>query len=288
LQLSDGTTLSLNWAKKDRWEGGGKGAGEDGAGIEGNDNSRKRGRDEGGILHIPSPPNPDIRSLFVGGLPPQATTHQIEELFRESGEGRNDGSEVADGGACVLNVRRPEGRDYAFVEFPSPSLALDALTRLLVKMHEMPGSQSELEGGKRDVTENDEREVKVGRVDACASENSHNVESEAMDAHDINSKNIEAKAHPHGLGEECCDAGSMKEGGRERGETVTKKGGGCKVILLGHAVTVAWAKGTAACPPPSSHSLDCWFCMASPAIKVCILVIDLFMRMFRVCACLRV
>jgi RNA recognition motif-containing protein len=44
--------------------------------------------------------------LFIGNLPASATEAQVTELFT---------------GCSIISVKRPQGRDYAFVEFTTPA-----------------------------------------------------------------------------------------------------------------------------------------------------------------------
>lgn len=48
-----------------------------------------------------------------------------------------------------------------------------------------------------------------------------------------------------------------------------KQTGNSAVMLQGGALTFGWAKGRPADREAgNSHAMDCWFCLASPSVKV--------------------
>jgi RNA recognition motif-containing protein len=113
-------------------------------------------------LSLPPPPSRDCKVLFLGGIAAETTTHDVEALV----------ASTANAASEVVAVRRPEGRDYAFVEFTKPAAAV-----------------------------------------AC-------------------------------------------------GETLVDS----QATLRGVRVRVGWARGKPA--DQANQSADCWFCLASPSIKV--------------------
>lgn len=133
----DGQKLNIGWASND------------------DDNSKKRR-----YLEL-NQPTPQTKTLYIGGLASNVTDKEIEELFASK---------------TVEFVRRPEGKDFAFIEFVTPEGAVEAMDK----------------------------------------------------------------------------AASMP------------------MLLQGQDLEMGWARGKSADRPigASSHSADCWFCLASPSIKL--------------------
>jgi RNA recognition motif-containing protein len=61
---------------------------------------------EGRRCLVGEPPSATANVLFIGNLPASATEAQVTELFT---------------GCSIISVKRPQGRDYAFVEFTTPA-----------------------------------------------------------------------------------------------------------------------------------------------------------------------
>ena len=137
----DGQPLTIGWASRD---------------IDGADEGNKKRR----YLEL-NQPTPLTKTLYIGGLATSITDKEIEGLFTAK---------------TVEFVRRPEGKDFAFIEFITPEGAVEAM----------------------------------------------------------------------------------------------EKSTSTPMLLQGQDVSMGWARGKSADKPiaSSSHSADCWFCLASPSIKL--------------------
>jgi hypothetical protein len=150
--------------------------------------------------------------LFVGNVPTSAVTAVTAAAAPEEDNARSSSSfdlkeylsshyslssELL-GPQCLLSLRHPEGKDYAFLEFSSSQQALDVMRYLLTAHHELL--------------------KKEGRN---------------------NNK-------------------GTSDGGEEKESEEMKK--------RFHYLKFGWAKGKAA--DKQTQSEDCWFCLASPTVKV--------------------
>ena len=129
------------------------------------------------------PPMSDSRVLFVGQLSSEADDDAVRELLAGQGVGRAD----------IVAIRRPAGKDYAFVELSSAELAHTTMRRL------------------------------------CEEERGKSTQMFVV---------------------------SM----------LLNLFGGCYIVVAGRRVSVGWAKGKPA--DANNSSADCWFCLASPSLKV--------------------
>lgn len=110
-------------------------------------------------LIITEPPDLNAKTLFIGGLAAAVTVPELEAFFTD-----------------VQEIKRPTGRDYAFIEFNSPQAARRAME---------------------------------------------------------------------------------------------DSGAGSTLVLQGNTLKLGWAKGRSAAPKQSNATPpDCWFCLASPSVKV--------------------
>jgi RNA recognition motif-containing protein len=114
--LFEGQPVTIGWAKSSF---------SDSDNLDENGNRKKRERTKAEL----SPPYPDSKTLFVGSMPESATEDDIEQLFTDYGN---------------VSVRRPEGKQFAFVEFQSPRNAAIAInngaangSQLLLKGQEL-------------------------------------------------------------------------------------------------------------------------------------------------------
>jgi hypothetical protein len=154
----------------------------------------------------------DCKVLFVGNVPTSAVTAVTAAAAPEEDNARSSSSfdlkeylsshyslssELL-GPQCLLSLRHPEGKDYAFLEFSSSQQALDVMRYLLTAHHELL--------------------KKEGRN---------------------NNK-------------------GTSDGGEEKESEEMKK--------RFHYLKFGWAKGKAA--DKQTQSEDCWFCLASPTVKV--------------------
>lgn len=109
--LFKGNTLTLGWAK-------GKQQREDG-------DSNKR-RKLGLCLQAPST---DAKTLFVGGVAAATADSDLENLFVGILHGSQlDKSSISQ--TPMLSIRRPDGKDFAFIEFPTPRDAQTVMDRV--------------------------------------------------------------------------------------------------------------------------------------------------------------
>lgn len=85
---------------------------------------------------LTEPPSDDSKVLFIGAIPNNISEQDIHALFTTSS---SSSSTVApplpppqsstSSSSCVVSIRRPEGRDYAFVEFISAEAAREVMVR---------------------------------------------------------------------------------------------------------------------------------------------------------------
>ena len=90
---------------------------------------------------LTEPPSDDSKVLFIGAIPNNISEQDIHALFTTSSSSsstvappQSSSSTVtpqssSSSSSCVVSIRRPEGRDYAFVEFISAEAAREVMVR---------------------------------------------------------------------------------------------------------------------------------------------------------------
>lgn len=115
--------LSLGWTTKDRELSSSAGS-----------DSLDAARDYSRRQVLLAPPSVDSTTLFLGGLPPSTTEKNIEDIFGDR--------------LSVISVRRPAGRDFAFVEFDSHEMASRAMADLGANSTSLPPVCKEIQTGE--------------------------------------------------------------------------------------------------------------------------------------------
>ena len=93
---------------------------------------------------LTEPPSDDSKVLFIGAIPSSISEQDISALFTTtssiaapplppsstpSQSSSSSSTLSSSSSSCVVSIRRPEGRDYAFVEFITAEAARKAMAR---------------------------------------------------------------------------------------------------------------------------------------------------------------
>jgi len=88
---------------------------------------------------LTEPPSDDSKVLFIGAIPSNISEQDISALFNTTTSSiaapsstlsqSSSSSLSSSSSSCVVSIRRPEGRDYAFVEFINAEAARKAMAR---------------------------------------------------------------------------------------------------------------------------------------------------------------
>lgn len=247
-----GRTLTVGWGKErepqDRSHQGHSAGGEEHAVIE----------------RQLIPPSEDAKTLFIAGLGHFDPTAEVVEPSSGQSAIHSALNKIFPG---VVSVDQPKGKSYAFVEFESYEAAMAVVTQSISEPRAMvlqstpliigwaKGDHATGPGADRLLLEPPSSTSKVlfiGNLPDSATD-------EQLIALFADCGTISVK-RPEGR-----DYAFLEFANTLEAQKAMKLG---ELSLDNHVLLVGWAKGRAA--ERSNQSAECWFCLASPVVKVSI------------------
>lgn len=244
-----GRTLTVGWAKEKEPPAQAAG-GEDGVGPN--------------IERQLVPPSEDAKTLFIGGLGHFDAT-AVTDVPTDVSPIQAALSQVMPG---VVSVEKAAGKSYAFVEFENYEAAMAVVTKSIHEPRSMvlQGAPLVIGWAKGDIHTPDgkmrlmleppsstSQVLFVGNVPAAAPE-------EALTALFAGCQVLTVR-RPEGRDYAFVEFATPEEA--QKGMALAAS---TELLLLDCVLQVGWAKGKAA--EKSNQSAECWFCLASPVVKV--------------------
>jgi RNA recognition motif-containing protein len=221
------------------------------------------------------PPTSDAKILFVGGLPSCVSVMSSEALSSSENSNNIDSikSSLIELFECHdITISRVVGKSYAFVEFDSYDTAMRIITKSInetLKLFGKPltigwAKASTLSANvKSTVLQPPSSDSKVLFVGGLTSEvNETNLKSV------FNNFSITSIKRPEGK-----DFAFVEFSNSSQAQSAMSAVNGIdadEIILYNSKLSFGWAKGRPA--DQSNESSDCWFCLASPTVKVVLFI----------------
>lgn len=254
------------------------------------------------------PPTSDSKVLFIGGLPllaarpssgtatsdeeldataaaakqSEAIEVQLMALLNKicSGEestGDGDNSSLSDGQQFVVKVNRVPGKTFAFVEMDGYDSAMKVISASIKANYRLFGKAITIGWSKGEASAQsyekprhtlppapDCKVIYVGNLPSDASEES--LEAWIQDAETVGqsqTRPVEIVAIRRPEGKDFAFV-EMKSPGQA--QAVMRRLSSEERFLQGKKVTIGWAKGKPV--DQAANASECWFCLASPSLKV--------------------
>lgn len=211
------------------------------------------------------PPSEDAKTLFIGGLG-QFDANAVADVPADVSPFQHALNQLLPG---VVSVNKPTGKSYAFVDFESYDAAMAVVTKSINEPRAMvlQGAPLVIGWAKGDVHTADgklrlmleppsstSQVLFVGNLPADATE-------EAVSALFTGCKVLTVK-RPEGRDYAFVEFATPADA--QKGMALSAS---TELSLSDCVLQVGWAKGQAA--DKSNQSAECWFCLASPVVKVC-------------------